>query len=54
VPEIKRMYEGMRRRSFDLTYTARERSVGKEILIHRLDLDVPARLSPWISGRSSA
>ena len=54
VPEIRQMYDGMLRRKFDLTYTARERSVGKEILIHRPELDVPSRLSSWITGRSSA
>jgi DNA adenine methylase len=51
VPEIRRMYEGMCGRSFDLTYTARDRSIGKEILIHRPELDVPTKLSNWISGR---
>lgn len=54
VPEIRLMYKGMTRRSFDLTYTARERAVGREILIHRPDLDVPRQLSTWITGRSSA
>jgi DNA adenine methylase len=52
-PEIAAMYKGLRRKKFDLTYTARERSVGNEILIHQPDLDVPTKLSQWIIGRSA-
>lgn len=52
--EIRRMYRGVKVKMFDLTYTARARSVGHEILIHKDGLDVPRTLSRWIAGRNSA
>ncbi|MEX1368232.1 MAG: DNA adenine methylase [Nannocystaceae bacterium] len=52
-PKIRKMYKGLTHRSIHLTYTAHGRSRGKEVLIHRRELDVPRNLSHWIGGRST-
>jgi len=43
VPEIKRLYAGLRRVSFKLDYSARERRVGSEIMILKSGLAFPDR-----------
>jgi len=42
VPEIRRLYTGLRQINFDLGYSAHECRVGKELLIVRDDLTIPA------------
>ena len=42
VPEIRELYQTNAQTSFNLSYSAYERRLGSELLIHPLGLDVPS------------
>jgi DNA adenine methylase len=48
VPEVRKLYGGLRQVEFDLGYSARERRVGSEILILKEGLRFPRAWARWI------
>lgn len=46
VPEIAEMYSGFETVPFDLSYSAYKRYLGRELLIHKRDLEVPISALP--------
>lgn len=46
VPEITALYRNFRRIPFDLSYSAHRRRVGRELLIHAADLQIPKDALP--------
>jgi DNA adenine methylase len=48
-PQIKRIYQGMRRRPFDLSHSAFEHRQGQELLIHSDRLIIPGDISSLVT-----
>jgi DNA adenine methylase len=47
-PSIANLYKDFRQIPFDLSYSAYERRIGKELLIYRLDLNLPKESIPQV------